>query len=1857
MGRKSLTRYHVLPESNMPADNFPKVPPSFPLRNAVVSFRLKALLLGAIIVLSGASRAQTLSDLGTSAPTPAANDIFQLSSAGNKTAPDGLNYYTDNQTGHSSGEPGQTFTTGSNPVGYVLTSLAVKTAGLNSYNGISTPQPYYLHIYSVSGSAAALLQTYVSANLTFNDGDWLQWNGLSVVMTNNATYAWSFGKASTTTGWEAMAVATNNLYGGGEVGLINPITGAITSGSSHSFDAVFDIGLIPSTLPNISQITVSPTNNAVAGIPTTLTASVTGTSPLSFQWQFNNGGGYTNISGATTNSLALTPVIADSGSYRLVLTNNYGATTSAPVWLSVVAGILSRIAASPTNDVFAGTPMTFTANVTAASPFSLQWRFNNGSGYADLPGANTNTLSFTATVTNTGSYELVLSNAYGVVTSAPVALSVTLDTNPPVVLRAFNIGLTNVELDFSKPLEATSATDLANYSFTSGLVVTAATLTPDNLSILLTTAPLVYNSNYTITINGIRDRAIPPNTIATNTRISFAASPRQRISLDAGWRFQIGDPPDVTTNVTVYPEISNLAKLQLADINSEIQLESQRPDPVATHAGENVSFVLTNYDDSGWRTLDLPHDWFVELPFTSAGDVGHGSKATSGNTVAWYRHTFTLPSADANKTMFLEFDGIYRNALIWLNGHCIGRDVSGYAPISFDVTPYLNAGGTNVLVVRVDATRTEGWFYEGAGIYRHVWLTVADPVHVGQWGTFVATTSLVGSNATITVQTTVANQSALAVTGSLTSTIMDANSNSVTEATSALSLAAGQGIIVTQTLAVVNANLWSLQTPYLYNLISSVSNATALADIYHTTFGVRVVRFDPTNGVFINGQHVEIQGMCNHQDHAGVGSALPDRLQYFRIERLKQMGVNAYRTSHNAPTAELLDACDRLGMLVLDETRRIGYDPEALGQLERMIRRDRNHPCVFAWSLANEEPLQGDSVNGVTVMQAMQNLAHSLDSTRLCTAAMSGGWGSGFSLVLDVTGFNYSLGSLDSYHSSHSVSNIIGTETSSEVGTRGIYTNDAANGYVRAYDDNAVSWGETAEAWWQFYSARPWSSGGFCWTGFDYRGEPTPYGWPCINSHFGIMDTCGFPKDLFYYYQANWTLKPVLHLFPHWNWSTPGQPINVWAFGNCQSVELVTNGVSLGRQTLNVQGHVEWDNVPYSPGTLQAIAYNNGVPVLTNTVTTTGLPASITLWPDRSTILADGRDVSVVTVAVVDTQGRVVPTATNNINFTISGGAIIGVGNGNPSSHEADKASQRAVFNGLAQVVVQAPNHPGAMTLTATSSDLISTNITLIAATTLPPPDAPTGVVAVGGNAQVTITWDITPGATTYNLWRATTSGGPYTLVAGDIGSVNLGYVDNDVTNFFTYYYTVNANGNGVGSNSVQVSAMPVPTATGLTAMTTNGHIMLSWNGTPGAAYNVKRATATGGPYVAIASSIASTNYTDTNVVTCQNYFYVVTVVSGSYESLPSVEAAAEVPGLIPPSFTSTDIGSVGLAGNASYCGGEFTIAGSGADIWGASDAFQFVYTYVPISTNCDIRARVLNVQNTSGNAKAAVMIRETLAAGSRHALADIEPSAGIEFLWRPTTSGGTSSSVVSGTAPKWVRLTRTNNTFTAYWSTDGNAWTQIGSPTDIVMSVSAYIGLAVCAHNNAAINTSLIDNFSASFLPVNTAPALNSISNQTVNAGQTITLTAKAMDTDAPPQTLTFSLLKSPVNATVTPINSTNAVVTWRPWITDAATTNVIALKVSDNGLPSLSATQSFVVMVNPLVMPTLSPVAMVNGQLTLQLDGPSGPDFAVEISTNLSDWSTLLITNSPAMPWEWADTNTMMPARFYRVKTGPPL
>ncbi len=492
------------------------------------------------------------------------------------------------------------------------------------------------------------------------------------------------------------------------------------------------------------------------------------------------------------------------------------------------------------------------------------------------------------------------------------------------------------------------------------------------------------------------------------------------------------------------------------------------------------------------------------------------------------------------------------------------------------------------------------------------------------------------------------------------------------------------------------------------------------------------MHFDADRGFFLNGTRVEIQGTCNHQDHAGVGSGLPDRLQAFRVGKLKEMGANAYRTSHNPPTPELLDACDQLGMLVLDETRMMSSNDEGLSELERMIRRDRNHPCVFCWSIGNEEPDQGTD-RGARVAASMKRLVRELDPTRLTTEAMnsSNTWGHGLSEVVDVQGFNYGgAAEMDAFHTKFPKHFAMGTEVASTVSTRGIYADDPQKGYVTAYDVRAPRWGATAEEWWPIYAARPWLAGGFVWTGFDYRGEPTPYGWPCISSHFGLIDTCGFPKDNFYYYQAWWSGKDMLHLFPHWNWAgKEGQEIDVWCYTNLDSVELLVNGKSLGTQPVARNSHVAW-KVPYAPGVIEARAQRGGRQILSERRETTGPAAAFRLRPDRPRINADGEDVSCVAVEVIDAQGRIVPTADQEVTFTVSGGGrLIGMGNGDPSSHEADRVKPgasgpwtRHAFGGLCMAILQASKTPGDIRLDAAAPGLAtgSVNITAAPATVRP---------------------------------------------------------------------------------------------------------------------------------------------------------------------------------------------------------------------------------------------------------------------------------------------------------------------------------------------------------------------------------------------------------------------------------------------------------------------------------------------------------------------------------------------------------
>ncbi|MGH9654147.1 MAG: beta-galactosidase GalA [Bryobacteraceae bacterium] len=781
--------------------------------------------------------------------------------------------------------------------------------------------------------------------------------------------------------------------------------------------------------------------------------------------------------------------------------------------------------------------------------------------------------------------------------------------------------------------------------------------------------------------------------------------PRGKLLLDFGWRFRLGDADD-----------------EAKDLNFGARQTFAK-------AGRVVSAARVHYDDSSWRQVDLPHDWAVELPFVDDPQLeSHGyhplSRKHPATSIGWYRRVFEIPAADRGKRLAVEFDGVFRNAMVLLNGNYLGTNFSGYAPCHFDITDFVKYGKPNALVLRVDATLEEGWFYEGAGIYRHVWLTKTNPVHVAHWGTFVRS-GPDSSPGALVIETELENEQSKAAGCRIQSTILDAQGNRIANASSdPAQLKPWSNRKFVQQLTVDSPNLWSPDSPHLYRLLTEMESGGAVQDRYVTSFGIRTTKFDPDHGFFLNGKPLKIKGTCNHQDHAGLGSALPDRVQYYRIQRLKEMGSNAYRTSHNAPTPELLEACDRLGMLVMDETRMMESSPEGLSQLSRLVRRDRNHPSVFIWSLANEEPEQG-SERGARIVTSMKRLARRLDPSRPVTAAMNNDWGMGISGVVDVQGFNYNLGKIDAFHKKFPHQPTVGTETASTVCTRGIYKNDKEKGYVSAYDKNYPPWASTAEQWWNVYAVRAFLSGGFAWTGFDYRGEPTPYSWPCINSHFGIMDTCGFAKDNFYYYKAWWGAGPVLHLFPHWNWTgKEGQGIEVWCHTNLQRVELFLNGKSLGFRDVKPRSHVQW-TVPYTPGKLEAKGYRDGKLVLTAVRETTGAPAKIVLHHDRKAaqMAADGEDAMRIAVEVQDAQGRIMPTAGNEISFDVSGsGKLIGVGNGDPSCHESDKGSKRSAFNGLCMAIVQASKQPGALRLTASADRLASASLTIDCVKTAPRP-------------------------------------------------------------------------------------------------------------------------------------------------------------------------------------------------------------------------------------------------------------------------------------------------------------------------------------------------------------------------------------------------------------------------------------------------------------------------------------------------------------------------------------------------------
>jgi len=782
-------------------------------------------------------------------------------------------------------------------------------------------------------------------------------------------------------------------------------------------------------------------------------------------------------------------------------------------------------------------------------------------------------------------------------------------------------------------------------------------------------------------------QAAPPATAA-------GGAGRERLLLDFGWRFHFGHATDLAQDFNFRGNFSKTGNFG----------------PLAT--------LL--FDDNEWKAVDLPHDWAIELPFqndpalSSKGfyPLGRSYPATS---IGWYRRIFELPASDTGKRIPLEFDAAYREATVIFNGFYIGRHIGGYDPFSFDVTDFASPGARNVLLVRVDATQSDGWFYEGAGIYRHVWLVKTNPVHVKKWGAF-ARAQVRPGEATVQIRTEVENHGKGAQSTRVTSTILDPSGRAVGKAATPPASIAEEGEHTYEQQVVVKAPaLWSLEQRNLYKLVTEVEAGGGVTDRYETRFGIRTCEFDAEKGFFLNGKSVKLKGTCNHQDHAGVGAALPDAVQHFRIRKLQEMGCNSLRTSHNPPTPELLDAADELGMLVFDETRMMSSSPEGLGQYENLVRRDRNHPSVFMWSMGNEEGTAATD-RGFLILSAMKAVSTRHDGSRPVSIAPLGGNNMGkFGFAaLDVQGYNYADPAAEAFHKANPKVPVMGTEQVSAVATRGIYVMDPQHGYVGSYDPYTTTGRASCEGWWSFCNARPWLAGGFIWTGFDYRGEPSPYQWPNISSQYGIIDTCGFPKDSFFYFQAWWTAKPVLHLFPHWNWpGMEGQEIAVWVYSNLDRVELFHNGQSLGAKDMKKDSHLAW-NVKYAPGAIEARGFKDGRQVMTAKRETTGPAAKLVLTADRQEISADGEDVAMFAVEVQDAQGRPMPVADNEVNFRVSGQAkVIGVGNGDPTCHESDQGSSRKAFCGLCMALVQSAKAAGNITVEASSPGLTPASLTI----------------------------------------------------------------------------------------------------------------------------------------------------------------------------------------------------------------------------------------------------------------------------------------------------------------------------------------------------------------------------------------------------------------------------------------------------------------------------------------------------------------------------------------------------------------
>jgi beta-galactosidase len=774
------------------------------------------------------------------------------------------------------------------------------------------------------------------------------------------------------------------------------------------------------------------------------------------------------------------------------------------------------------------------------------------------------------------------------------------------------------------------------------------------------------------------------------------------------------------------------------------------------HKGDAAGAEQPAFDDAGWRRLDLPHDWAIEGPFDSKYNPETGGLPIYGT--AWYRKHFAMPADGRGKFYSVEFDGAMSNSTVWLNGHKLGGRPYGYSSFALDLTAHLVFGQDNVIAVRLAPEEGSSRWYPGAGIYRNVWLVTTGPVHVAHWGTYVTTPEVSNASAKVAVRSEIRNLGPQDAHVTVETAILDAGDREVSRRSDDYTIPAVQAQTASQTLSVASPQRWDTDQPYLYRAVTAVKNGSEALDRTVTPFGIRTIEFDREKGLLLNGRHLKIKGVCNHHDLGALGAAVNRRATERQLQIMKGMGANAIRTSHNPPSPELLELCDRMGLLVMDEAFdmwRIPKVPNGYSKyfadwgeadMRDMIRRDRNHPSIILWSIGNEIPEQGRA-NGWETAKFLVGIAHQEDPTRPTTSGFNQ-WEAaiknGLADQVDVPGFNYQPMHYEQIQNEHPKWVIYGSETSSCVSSRGVYHlpvekyRKHPSLQVSSYDIISPPWAYCPDVEFEAQDRLPNVLGEFVWTGFDYLGEPTPYGsrkdWPSRSSYFGIVDLAGFPKDRYHLYKSVWTSEPMVHVLPHWNWAgREGQMIPVMAYTNAEEVELFVNGKSLGRRKrgtdtvvipvgpnvsdtrkFTTKYRVEWQ-APYQPGALRVVAYKGGSQVATDEVRTAGAPANVRLIPDRARISADGRDLSFLTVRIEDKDGNLCPLADNLVHFKVDGaGRIEAVDNGNAATAEPFQSDRRKAFSGMALLIVRSyPEREGEIQVQATSDGLQPANIVL----------------------------------------------------------------------------------------------------------------------------------------------------------------------------------------------------------------------------------------------------------------------------------------------------------------------------------------------------------------------------------------------------------------------------------------------------------------------------------------------------------------------------------------------------------------